>query len=87
MSDLYAQTARHPLRIKGSSEVLDANALISAITASMYSPESQWQALSEGLSAASRGDGGKLAEIAGSGASGAAAVRRVAAVSGSRHHR
>ncbi|WP_228717919.1 alpha/beta hydrolase [Kitasatospora acidiphila] len=65
IADLYAKTARHPLRIKGSTDRLDENALHTAVTMSMYAPESQWQALSEGLStAASSGDGTALAAIA-----------------------
>ncbi|MGF1424948.1 alpha/beta hydrolase [Kitasatospora sp. LaBMicrA B282] len=68
VSDLYTKTARHPLRIKGSTQRLDENTLLSAITSSMYSPESQWQDLSQGLSAAAKGDGTKLAVIADHGA-------------------
>ncbi|MFG2848697.1 alpha/beta hydrolase [Kitasatospora sp. NPDC048296] len=64
ISDLYTKTARHPLRIKGSDQRLDENMLHSAITASMYTPEAQWQPLSEGLTAARKGDGTKLADIA-----------------------
>ncbi|MFG2909115.1 alpha/beta hydrolase [Kitasatospora sp. NPDC048286] len=64
VSDLFARTARHPLPIKGSTKRLDENMLHSAVTASMYTPEVQWQALSEGLTAARKGDGTKLADIA-----------------------
>ncbi|MFJ4189306.1 alpha/beta hydrolase [Kitasatospora sp. NPDC089509] len=64
IADLYAKTARHPLRIKGSDRRLDENALHGALTASMYTPEAQWAPLSEALTAARKGDGGKLADLA-----------------------
>ncbi|GHF71519.1 proteinase [Kitasatospora xanthocidica] len=65
VADLYAKVARHPLRIKGSTDRLDENTLHSAIVLSMYTPEAQWQDLSDGLTAAAKGDGGKLAAVAG----------------------
>ncbi|MFI9331251.1 alpha/beta hydrolase [Kitasatospora sp. NPDC052868] len=70
ITDLHRRTAKHPLPIKGTTERLDQNMLLTALTKSMYSPESQWQDLSEALRAARGGDGTKLAEIAGPGISG-----------------
>jgi pimeloyl-ACP methyl ester carboxylesterase len=64
VSDLYAKAARHPLRTKDSTRRLDENALHTAVTMSMYAPESQWQDLSDGLRDAARGDGTQLAAIA-----------------------
>ncbi|GAA1983608.1 alpha/beta hydrolase [Kitasatospora viridis] len=64
IADLYAKAARGPLRIAGSAAGLDANTLHSAIVMSMYTPESQWQPLSEALAAARHGDAGKLAALA-----------------------
>ncbi|MER5640470.1 alpha/beta fold hydrolase [Kitasatospora sp. NPDC002227] len=63
IADLYARTARHPLPA-GDHDRLDETTLHTALTMSMYTPESQWQPLSEGLSAAAKGDGSKLAAIA-----------------------
>ncbi|SOB81357.1 alpha/beta hydrolase fold [Streptomyces sp. 1331.2] len=70
ITDLHRRTAKHPLRIRGTTERLDQNMLLAALTKSMYSPESQWQDLSEALRAARGGDGTKLAEIASPGISG-----------------
>ncbi|WP_404961238.1 alpha/beta hydrolase [Streptomyces sp. 147326] len=64
ITDLYARVSKRPLRIKGSDERLDQAMLNAAVSMSMYSPESQWQPLSEALRAAHKGDGTKLAEIA-----------------------
>ncbi|MGW2378123.1 alpha/beta hydrolase [Kitasatospora sp. NPDC001683] len=64
VADLYAKVARRPLPVKGSTEGLDEATLHTAVTMSMYTPEEQWRELSEGLSAARRGDGTKLAAIA-----------------------
>ncbi|MDH6134121.1 pimeloyl-ACP methyl ester carboxylesterase [Kitasatospora sp. MAA4] len=69
ITDLSARTSKHPLRIKGTTQRLDENLLLTAITMSMYSPESQWQDLSEALRAAHNGDGTKLAELASPGIS------------------
>ncbi|MEU9079544.1 alpha/beta hydrolase [Kitasatospora sp. NPDC048538] len=65
VEELYAKAAGHALRVKGGSEPLDESVLLAAVTLSMYSPESQWQELSEALTAARAGDGAKLAAIAG----------------------
>ncbi|WP_369778175.1 alpha/beta hydrolase [Streptomyces sp. R33] len=64
ITDLYARVSKRPLRIKGTEERLDQAMLHTAVSMSMYSPESQWQPLSEALRAAQQGDGTKLAEIA-----------------------
>ncbi|KJY33045.1 alpha/beta hydrolase [Streptomyces sp. NRRL S-495] len=69
ITDLHRRTAKHPLRITGTTERLDQNMLLAALTKSMYSPESQWQELSKALRAARGGDGTKLAEIASPGIS------------------
>ncbi|MFK0288907.1 alpha/beta hydrolase [Streptomyces sp. NPDC090442] len=67
ITDLFAETAHTPLPIKNSTDRLDQTMLHSAITASMYTPDTQWQRLSEALSAAREGDGTKLAAIANQG--------------------
>ncbi|MET8626806.1 alpha/beta hydrolase [Kitasatospora sp. NPDC004669] len=64
VADLYAKAAKRPLPIKGSPERLDETTLHTAVMMSMYAPETQWQDLSDGLTAARKGDGGKLAAIA-----------------------
>ncbi|MGW5847677.1 alpha/beta hydrolase [Streptomyces sp. NPDC055254] len=65
ITDLYARVSKRPLRIKGTDERLDQAMLNTAVSMSMYSPESQWLPLSEALGAAHKaGDGTKLAEIA-----------------------
>ncbi|MET8630925.1 alpha/beta hydrolase [Kitasatospora sp. NPDC004669] len=69
ITDLYARTSKHPLRIKGTTERLNEDLLLTAVTKSMYSPETQWQDLSEALRAAHNGDGTKLAELASPGIS------------------
>ncbi|MFI9275305.1 alpha/beta hydrolase [Kitasatospora sp. NPDC052896] len=69
ITDLYARTSKHPLRIKGTTERLDENLLLTAVTTSMYTPEAQWPDLSEALRAAHNGDGTKLAELASPGIS------------------
>ncbi|MEE1783404.1 alpha/beta hydrolase [Streptomyces sp. SP17BM10] len=69
ITDLHRRTAKHPLPINGTTERLDQNMLLTALTKSMYTPESQWQDLSEALRAARGGDGTKLAEIASPGIS------------------
>ncbi|MGW4652651.1 alpha/beta hydrolase, partial [Kitasatospora sp. NPDC004289] len=70
VEETYAKAAAHGLRIKGSTERLDESAVLGAVTAAMYTPEAQWKDLSEGLAAARRGDGTKLAELAGNGPAG-----------------
>ncbi|MEV6976240.1 alpha/beta hydrolase [Kitasatospora sp. NPDC093806] len=69
VADLYERTARKPLPVKDGNRSgarrLDQNLLHTAVTKSMYSPESQWKPLSEALRAAHRGDGTKLAALAG----------------------
>ncbi|MGW6688560.1 alpha/beta hydrolase [Streptomyces sp. NPDC054961] len=64
ITDLYARVSKRPLRIKGTDDRLDQTMLNTAVSMSMYSPETQWQPLSEALRAAHQGDGTKLAEIA-----------------------
>ncbi|MFE2305823.1 alpha/beta hydrolase [Streptomyces sp. NPDC059411] len=65
ITDLYARVSKRPLPIKGTDERLDQTMLNTAVSMSMYSPESQWQPLSEALRAAHKdGDGTKLAGIA-----------------------
>ncbi|MFE4621088.1 alpha/beta hydrolase [Streptomyces sp. NPDC056747] len=61
---LLERTAREPLPVDDASYGLDAPALVSALSLSMYTPEAQWKALSEALVAADDGDGTKLAALA-----------------------
>lgn len=67
---LLRRTQADPLPVDGSEEGLDAAGLVSALSLSMYTPEAQWQALSEALRAADgadgdgNGDGTKLAALA-----------------------
>ncbi|MFE7547831.1 alpha/beta hydrolase [Streptomyces gardneri] len=61
---LLERTGREPLPVDDSAYGLDAPALISALSLSMYTPEAQWQALSEALVAADSGDGTRLAALA-----------------------
>ncbi|MET9540327.1 alpha/beta fold hydrolase [Streptomyces sp. NPDC006553] len=61
---LVERTSREPLPVDDSEYGLDAAALVSALSLSMYTPESQWAALSEALGAADGGDGTKLAALA-----------------------
>ncbi|MFI5528466.1 alpha/beta hydrolase [Kitasatospora sp. NPDC051853] len=65
VEETYAKAAGRGLRIEGSTERLDESAVLGAVTAAMYTPEAQWKDLSEGLAAARRGDGTKLAGLAG----------------------
>ncbi|WP_441249569.1 alpha/beta hydrolase [Kitasatospora sp. McL0602] len=64
ITDLYTKVAHRSLKIQGTSDRLDVHMLNTAVTMSMYTPEAQWQPLSEALSAARRGDGTKLAALA-----------------------
>lgn len=61
---LLERTGREPLPVDGSAYGLDAPALVSALSLSMYTPEAQWQALSVALGAADDGDGTRLAALA-----------------------
>ncbi|MCB8901805.1 MULTISPECIES: alpha/beta hydrolase [unclassified Streptomyces] len=61
---LVERTRREPLPVDDSEYGLDAAALVSALSLSMYTPEVQWAALSEALAAADGGDGTKLAALA-----------------------
>ncbi|WP_406064637.1 alpha/beta hydrolase [Streptomyces sp. NBC_01077] len=61
---LVERTQREPLPVDGSAYGLDAATLVSALSLSMYTPESQWEALSEALRATDDGDGTKLAALA-----------------------
>ncbi|WP_328941171.1 alpha/beta fold hydrolase [Streptomyces sp. NBC_00250] len=61
---LVERTQREPLPVDDSESGLDAAAVVSALDLSMYTPEAQWEALSEALSAADAGDGTKLAALA-----------------------
>ncbi|MEU7072777.1 alpha/beta hydrolase [Streptomyces narbonensis] len=61
---LLERTGRDPLPVDGSAYGLDGPALVSALSLSMYTPEAQWQALSEALVAADEGDGTRLAALA-----------------------
>ncbi|MDD9375672.1 alpha/beta hydrolase [Streptomyces sp. ZAF1911] len=63
ITDLFARVSKRPLPIKGTTERLDANGLTTAVSLSMYTPESQWKDLSEALRAAQKGDGTKLAAL------------------------
>ncbi|WP_225805389.1 alpha/beta hydrolase [Streptomyces sp. NK15101] len=61
---LLDRTQRDPLPVDGSGEGLDAAGLVSALSLSMYTPEAQWEGLSEALRAADGGDGTELAALA-----------------------
>lgn len=61
---LLRRTQREPLPVEGSAAGLDAEGFVSALSLSMYTPEAQWQGLSEALRAADAGDGTKLAALA-----------------------
>ncbi|MEU0405510.1 alpha/beta fold hydrolase [Streptomyces sp. NPDC006197] len=61
---LLDRTRREPLPVDGAEEGLDAAGLVSALSLSMYTPEAQWEGLSEALRAADGGDGTKLAALA-----------------------
>ncbi|MEU7018617.1 alpha/beta hydrolase [Streptomyces sp. NPDC046385] len=60
---LLRRTRTGPLRVDGSEDGLDAAGLVSALSLSMYTPEAQWQGLSEALREADGGDGTKLAAL------------------------
>ncbi|MFF0425062.1 alpha/beta hydrolase [Streptomyces sp. NPDC004520] len=61
---LLERTRREPLPVDGSEDGLDAAGLVDALSLSMYTPEAQWEGLSEALRAADDGDGTKLAALA-----------------------
>ena len=61
---LLERTQREPLPVDGSEAGLDAAGLIAALSLSMYTPEQQWQPLSDALREADAGDGTKLAALA-----------------------
>ncbi|MFE5972928.1 alpha/beta hydrolase [Streptomyces sp. NPDC056460] len=61
---LVERTRREPLPVDDAAYGLDAAALVSALSLSMYTPEDQWAALSEALGEADGGDGTKLAALA-----------------------
>ncbi|MFF5973048.1 alpha/beta hydrolase [Streptomyces sp. NPDC012769] len=61
---LVRRAQREPLPVDGSEEGLDAAGVVSALALSMYTPEAQWEALSEALRAADGGDGTALAALA-----------------------
>lgn len=61
---LYEQTARESLPVDGDEYGIDARTLLDVITTAMYTPEDDWEALSDALSDASHGDGTKLADLA-----------------------
>ncbi|MCH0539111.1 alpha/beta fold hydrolase [Streptomyces sp. MUM 203J] len=64
LDKLYTKTAEEPLPVDDSEWGLDAVTLHSAVTASMYTPEEQWEPLSVALADADGGDGTRLAAIA-----------------------
>ncbi|MFD3660798.1 alpha/beta hydrolase [Streptomyces sp. NPDC058659] len=61
---LLERTEREPLPVDDSAYGLDAPALVSVLSLSMYTPEAQWKQLSEALVAADGGDGTSLAALA-----------------------
>ncbi|SEL87364.1 alpha/beta hydrolase [Streptacidiphilus jiangxiensis] len=69
LADLATRTATDPLPVQGGKQPpLDAVTFNSALTTAMYTPEAQWQELSDGLrAAAEQGDGTGLATLARSG--------------------
>ncbi|MET9950127.1 alpha/beta hydrolase [Streptomyces sp. NPDC006339] len=61
---LVRRAQREPLPVDGSEDGLDAAGVVSALALSMYTPEEQWEGLSEALRAADGGDGTALAALA-----------------------
>ncbi|MFF1510889.1 alpha/beta fold hydrolase [Streptomyces sp. NPDC058326] len=61
---LLERTRREPLPVDDSASGLDAAGLLAALSLSMYTPEDQWEGLSDALVAADEGDGTKLAALA-----------------------
>lgn len=61
---LLRRAQSEPLPVAGSEDGLDAAGLVSALSLSMYTPEAQWQGLSEALREADGGDATKLAALA-----------------------
>ncbi|MFK4069367.1 alpha/beta hydrolase [Streptomyces sp. NPDC029674] len=62
---LYEEAAREPLPVTDEDAYdVDARTLLDVVTAAMYSPEDDWEGLSEALSDAGDGDATKLAELA-----------------------
>ncbi|QEU97303.1 alpha/beta hydrolase [Streptomyces kanamyceticus] len=65
IEELYEQAAREPLPVDDEDLYdVDARTLLDIVTGAMYTPEDQWEDLSEALSAAVDGDGTKLAALA-----------------------
>ncbi|WP_426367462.1 alpha/beta hydrolase [Streptomyces sp. E-08] len=64
---LLDRTRRDPLPVDGSEDGVGTAGLVDALSLSMYTPEAQWERLSEALRAADEGDGTKLAALAADG--------------------
>lgn len=64
IDELYEQTAIEPLPVDGDEYGIDARTLLDVITTAMYTPEDDWESLSDALSDASHGDGTRLADLA-----------------------
>ncbi|MFE7600781.1 alpha/beta fold hydrolase [Streptomyces sp. NPDC057494] len=64
---LLDRTRREPLPVDGSEDGVGTAGLVDALSLSMYTPEAQWEGLSEALRAADEGDGTKLAALAADG--------------------
>ncbi|MFF9199386.1 alpha/beta fold hydrolase [Streptomyces sp. NPDC014779] len=60
---LLERAQREPLPVDGSGVGFDAAGVVSALSLSMYTPEAQWEELSEALRAADAGDGTRLAAL------------------------
>ncbi|MBW1598319.1 alpha/beta hydrolase [Streptomyces sp. JJ38] len=63
VNGLYERAAHSPLPVDGGDIGLDATGVLNVVTLAMYNPESQWEGLSEALSAAASGDGTMLAAL------------------------
>ncbi|ATL30638.1 alpha/beta hydrolase [Streptomyces formicae] len=65
IEDLYEEAAREPLPVDDEDLYdVDARTLLDVVTAAMYTPEDEWEGLSDALTEAADGDGTKLAALA-----------------------
>ncbi|MGW0536404.1 alpha/beta hydrolase [Streptomyces sp. NPDC003032] len=65
IDELYEKAAREPLPVTdGTAYEVDARTLLDVVTAAMYSPEDDWEPLSDALREAADGDATRIAELA-----------------------
>ncbi|MBW5422418.1 alpha/beta fold hydrolase, partial [Streptomyces sp. BG9H] len=65
IEELYEEAAREPLPVSDETAYeVDARTLLDVVTAAMYTPEDDWEPLSEALTEAADGDATGLAELA-----------------------